>query len=118
MTTDLETLTKAEKSILLYAETCMVDGGGLLESRRMNGEDFVALGKYQTQSVLKFGRIPFRAIEAAKSYRREPTHWVTFTDRAWEIAHALRRQRAETQPGNTRKMVDAAIKSSTMEKAA
>lgn len=88
-----ENLTKAERSVLLYAETCVVDYAGLLEGKRMNNDDIDALKKFEAAGILTFGRIPARAL--AWMVGRECTHWVEFNDSAWALAHALRRQAAE-----------------------
>ncbi|WP_322068965.1 hypothetical protein [Paraburkholderia bannensis] len=102
---DIEALSNAERSVLLYAETCCVDYSGLLEAKRMNSDDLDALRKLQGVGVLTFGRIPGRLLEEVGKYGRRPTHWVTFTDAAWELAHALRRKRAE-RIGVSRAMVN------------
>ncbi len=86
-------LTKNERSILLYAETCVVDFAGLLEGKRMNSDDIEALKKFEAAGILTFGRIPARVLGSMVS--RECTHWVEFADAAWTLAHALRRQAAE-----------------------
>jgi hypothetical protein len=86
-------LTKTERSILLYAETCVVDYAGLLEGQRMNNDDIEVLKKFEAAGILKFGRIPARVLGSMVS--RQCTHWVEFTEAAWNLAHALRRQMAE-----------------------
>lgn len=88
-----ENLTKTERSILLYAETCVVDYAGLLEGERMNGDDIEALKKFAAAGILKFGRIPARLLGSMIS--RKCTYWIEFTDAAWALAHTLRRQAAE-----------------------
>ena len=102
------TLTKTERSILAYAECCLVDYGGLLEGRRMNEDDIAALRKFQDAGILTFGRIPFHTMETLVRVDRHPTHWITFTDAAWDLAHAVRRLRAQVDSVN-RKKVDAAL---------
>lgn len=93
-TIDITTLTKVERSIILYAESCSVDYGGLLEGKRMNDDDLAALRKFHESGLLSFGRVPAKLLGPLSEYGRNPTHWVTFTDDAWALAHALRRQRA------------------------
>lgn len=92
---DIEALSKTERSIILYAETVCVDFGGLLEAEKMNGDDLEALRKFQQAGILAFGRIPSRALSEVRTSSRRPTYWITFTDAAWELAHSLRRKRAE-----------------------
>ncbi|MDR6397945.1 hypothetical protein ACTOWA_00425 [Herbaspirillum seropedicae] len=100
----LMNLSRDEKSVLLYAETCMVDSSGLLESVRLNGEDLAALKRLQDAGLLNYGRVPSELLQQAKG----KTYWVTFTERAWDIAHQLRRQRAE-KPNTLRQAVDSVI---------
>ncbi len=102
-------LTRDEKSILLYAETCLVDGGGLMAGARMNEADIAVLKKFRSCGILDFGRIPFHTIKELVQPAVPFTHWVTFHDRAWELAHALRRQRASNGQSSNRKKVDAAL---------
>lgn len=106
---DIDTLSKSERGILLYAETCLVDFGGLLEGRRMNNADIDALKKFQQAGVLEFGRIPLKTLGMLMKAGREPTYWVTFNDASWALAHALRRHRAAQGNSGNRKMVDAAL---------
>lgn len=89
----VENVTKDERSLMLYAETCMVDYGGLLEGVRMNEKDMEALASYKAQGLLDYGRIPHRAMEAMVA--RACTMWVEFTPKGWEFAHALRRAQCE-----------------------
>ena len=105
---DVTTLTKVERSIVLYAESCSVDYGGLLEGRRMNNDDLVALRKFTEAGLLTFGRIPSELLAPLSDYGRAPTHWITFTEAAWQLAHALRRERA-ARGSASRTKVDAAL---------
>lgn len=104
---DIDALTKVERSIILYAETCCVDAGGLLEGERMNADDMTALRKFADAGILTFGRIPARLLESLSGLRL-PTHWITFTDEAWQLAQALRR-RCAAQGSASRKKVDEAL---------
>lgn len=99
---DLDALTRDERNALLYAETCVVDYGGLLEGIRMNEDDHRALDEFQAEGLLTWGRIPGTLLT---SFSRQVTHWVTFTDGAWTLANRLRRARAE-KPNTARQKVD------------
>jgi len=89
-------LTRTEKSLLLYLETCLVDNLGKVQAARMNVEDFDAIAHLKELGLIDFGRLPFKDIEKSRRYLRVPnTHWVRFSDEAWKIAHALRRERTE-----------------------
>lgn len=107
---DINTLTRDEKSVLLYAETCLVDGGGLLAGVRLNEADHAALEKFKAAGALDYGRIPFHTIEKLihPGYGVNLTHWVTFHEPAWQAAHALRRSRSQGNSSNRNK-VDAAL---------
>lgn len=109
MTIDITTLTRNEKSVLLYAETCVVDRSGLMVGARMNEADIAALKKFQEAGALVFGRIPFHCIPTLHhdGPGLESTHWVTFNEDAWTAAHALRRVRAEQIGPNRKKVNDA-----------
>lgn len=84
--------SKDDKSMLVYAETCVVDHGGLLEGQRMNEADLKAMLKFEREGLAKSGRIPARLLGQFPG-QRKPTHWIKFTDFGWEVAHALRRER-------------------------
>lgn len=90
--------TRHEKSILLYAEDCLVNNIGRLNSIKMNDEDFVNLKKLKEEGLLDFGRLPFHEIERLSKIFNKltlPTHWVSFTDEAWALAWAMRKERAD-----------------------
>ncbi|WP_323120020.1 hypothetical protein [Burkholderia alba] len=107
-TIDITTLTKTEHSIILYAESCSVEYGGLLEGMRMNDDDLTALRKFADAGILAFGRVPAKLLGPLSDFGGKPTHWITFTDEAWQLAHALRRQRA-ARGSASRTKVDEAL---------
>lgn len=86
-------LTRTERSILLYAETTMVDYGGLLEGTRMNTADHAALDRLQAAGILTWGRVPSRLL--GLFIGRSVTHWVEFTDAGWTLAQQTRRYQCE-----------------------
>lgn len=85
-----ESMTRVERSVLLYAETTMVDYGGLMEGPRLNGDDHTALNRLQEAGMLTWGRVPGRLLGQFTS--RHITHWVELTEAGWALAHQLRRQ--------------------------
>lgn len=109
-TIDITTLSRDEKSVLLYAETCLIERGGLLEGMRMNEADIQALKKFKEAGSLDFGRIPSKTIGTLIHPHNggQYTHWVTFHEPAWQAAHALRRLRSQGNSSNRNK-VDAAL---------
>lgn len=103
---DVIELTKTDKSILLYAESCMVDYGGLLEGQRMNGEDIESLNKLRDAGILDYGRIPGRLMGKLPT-ERNVSYWVTLTDAGWLMSAQLRRERFRVT--TARKAVDDAL---------
>lgn len=75
---------------------------------RMNEADIAALKKFREAGILDFGRIPSHTINELRQPSVKLTHWVTFHDAAWELAHTLRRERAK-QIGPNRRKVDEAL---------
>jgi len=95
-----EDLTKTEKSLLLYLETCLVDHRGRVQSARMNKEDFEAIKHLESLGLIVFFRRRWSEIrgDTKKGIKRGTginTHEVRFSQEAWDIAHQLRRERAE-----------------------
>jgi len=93
----MEEMSKDEKSLLLYFETCLVDSYGRVEGQRMNNDDVKIAERFAKMDLIKFGRLSFKAIQ---KLRGDPhghiyTHYVRFTDKAWELAHKFRRERSE-----------------------
>lgn len=84
-------LPRELRSILLYAECCAVDNGGMLEGKRMNGEDYKNLDALEGAGYLTWGRIPSGLIG---SNHLECTHFVALSHKGWDLAHKCRRLRA------------------------
>jgi len=82
----LDTMTSDEKRLLLYLETCAVDYGGKVDTKRMNKEGMDIAKKWNDEGFVKFGRIKFHSIIVS-------THWCELSDEAWNIAHAERKAR-------------------------
>jgi hypothetical protein len=90
-------LTRDERSFLLYAETCCVDGGGLLVGVRMNADDLAAAESFVARGVMIFGRIPAKMLGIRCDGLFAPsgvTHYVELTDIGWRLAHQLRQESA------------------------
>ena len=90
-------LSKDEESILLYLETCLVDNMGRLEGKRMNTIDLAIMEGWRRAGLIDYGRLLFKQIEKLRKMAggREYTHWVLFTDKAWELAHRHRKIKSE-----------------------
>jgi len=90
---DLRDLSKEERSLLLYFETCAVDNYGAVDSRRMNRKDFAIVKRWASKGFVGFGRVVMASIREGR------THWVELSGRAWLLAHEERRARAERMAG-------------------
>lgn len=86
---NLNDMTKNEKALLLYLETCAVDHGGLVLTQRMSIEDSEAAKKWSESGFIKFGRLASDCLPRPNG----ATHWCQLSDNAWELAHAERRER-------------------------
>jgi hypothetical protein len=104
-----ETLSRDDRSILLYCECRLVDAGGLLSGTQVNATDLSALNDFKDAGILDYGRIPFHVMESLPAFGgQRNTYWVTFNDAAWKLAHDLRKLRAAA-PHTSRQKVDAAL---------
>lgn len=104
-----DSMSKNERSALLYAESCAVDRSGLLQGARINADDIAVFKAFEEHGLMKFGRIPARLIGCVggePSYYN--THWVTLTDAGWALAGQCRQLRSK-QIGQNRLQVDAAL---------
>lgn len=86
-------MTRDERSFLLYAETCAVDHGGLLEGEKMNREDHEAAVRMVNTGLIRYGRMPSRLLNSP--YGKNRTHYVELTESGWVLAQLLRRERAD-----------------------
>ena len=93
----METMSKDQQSLLMYFETCLVDHYGRLEGQRMNSLDIKIAEAFNKNGLIKFGRLSMEAIQRLRGDPRGTiyTHYVRFTDKAWELAHKFRRERSE-----------------------
>jgi len=85
-------LTKNERSLLLFFETCAVDYGGTLESIRMNNEDMIIAKRWNSEGFVKFGRLSSETINNTIG-KRIASHWCELSDEAWKEAHKERKDR-------------------------
>lgn len=89
-----ETMTKDEKSLLLYLEHCAVDASGRVMSSKMNKEDFAIAEKWNKEGFITFWRLLSEYIgEQIRGYTTD--HVVSLSYPAWALAHEIRRTRAE-----------------------
>ena len=109
MRTNISEFGRQEKSILLYAEDCLVNNLGRLNGLKMNDEDLTNLKKMKEEGLLDFGRLPFHEIERLQKYFNRltlPTHWVSFTDAAYTLSWAMRKERADKGAKELQEMLE------------
>lgn len=87
----LSTMTKDEKSLLLFLETCAVDRGGRVDTRRMNSTDRNIVDGWTILQFVRFGRICY----ADLSPDSDTSDWVHLSEEAFRLAHEERKARAE-----------------------
>jgi hypothetical protein len=86
-------MSREEKSLLLFFETCEVDYGGLVKSECMNADDFEIADRWNDAGYVRFGRVKANDIQKGVPYPRN--RWCALSESAWADAHALRRERAK-----------------------
>lgn len=89
------TFGKQDRNMLLYAESCCVDQGGLLEGARMNAADAASLKLFEKHGLARSGRVPGRLLLGNQTAGK--THWVELTDLGWDLAARFRRFRARPE---------------------
>ncbi len=80
-------MTREEKSLLIYFESCAVNYSGRILMARMNDEDRAIAQRWHESEFIQFGRIK------AKDSNGQGAHWVELSDEAWRLAHMARRGR-------------------------
>ncbi len=90
----IEALSKDEKNLLLYIETCVVDYAGTVEAVRMNEVDFEAAKTLEEKGLCSVRRLKIASIEKRKGSRK-PTHHAILSDEGWVCAQRLRKEKAE-----------------------
>lgn len=89
-------LTKDEANIILYLETCLVDNRGYIQPARMNDTDWDIMNEWKRKGLIDFGRRLYKDItKYPTGAGGAKTHWVKFSNEAWQLAHKHRRERAE-----------------------
>ena len=86
---NLNDMTKNQKALLLYLETCAVDSGGLVLTQRMSIDDTEIAKKWSESGFVKFGRLASDCLPRPNG----ATHWCELSDEAWSLAQAERRER-------------------------
>jgi hypothetical protein len=84
----LEEMTRDEKSLLLFLETCAVDLNGRVDVKHMNDEDMEIAKRWNSEKFIQFGRI------CSEDINSQGSHWCKLTINAFMDAHRLRLDRA------------------------
>ena len=84
-------MSRDERSLLLYLESCAVEYGGKVQSVRMNPIDFDIIKEWEELGFIHFGRIAFNDIETRTLFPH--THWVILSEEAWKLAHEERKEK-------------------------
>ena len=89
---ELNELTKDERSLLLYVETCAVDNGGLIHSLRVNDADREILKRWDKDGFVSYSRVTFKSLQLLND--KNHSNIVRLSDSAWKLAHEERRARS------------------------
>ena len=84
----LETMTKDERSLLLFLESRATDQAGRVKTVHMNDADMKIAERWNREGFVKFGRI------ASEDLNEFGSHWCFLSDEAWQLAAAERKARA------------------------
>lgn len=87
-------MNKDEKSLILFFGYCLVDNCGNVRTAHMNNEDMGIAKKWKDEGLIEFGRRPSKLIKN-KGKIKTATHYVRFTDKAWEWEAKIRKERAK-----------------------
>ncbi len=90
----LADMTKDERSLLLFLETCVVDQGGLVDTRHMNDADQKIVDVWKACGWVDYGRVRFGDLERLQTGKHQMTHWIELTDEMFRLAHEERRARS------------------------
>jgi hypothetical protein len=85
----LETMTRVERSLLLFLETCAVDRGGRIASEKMNAEEVAIAKQWNEEGFIQYGRVSSRHLDPSLG-----NHWCWLSDEAWKLAAEERKARA------------------------
>ena len=97
---NLEDISRGERSLLLFFETCAVDYSGRINTHRMNESDFAIAKNWNESGFIGFGRIVF------KDHNSQGSCWVELSEDAWSLAHQERRARQARNPRRYKKTAE------------
>ncbi len=83
-------------NLILYLEICLVDNQGCICSIRMNNVDWDIMEELKKEGLINYGRLHSKYIRNQTQRNLDlRSHWVEFNEQTWDIAHKLRKERAE-----------------------
>lgn len=85
----LESMTREERSLLLYLETAVVDYGGRYKGQCINDGDREIMDRWADDGFITHGRI------CAADHNRDGALWVQLSPEWLELAHCERKARAK-----------------------
>ena len=87
----LETMTKDERSQLLFFESCAVDNAGRVKIAHMNELDMQIAERWDADGFVGFGRV---ADQSLRESRTMGSHFCILSEEAWRLAAEERKARA------------------------
>ena len=88
-------LSKDELSLLLYLEVCLVDFGGLVDTRKMNEDDEFILKDWIIEEFVQCFSIPLEnRYLLPREIRHHKTRIIKFSQKAWDYSYRARKMRA------------------------
>lgn len=89
-------MTKNQKSLLLFLETCAVDHEVRVNTMHINEEDMEQVKTWHDEGFLMFGRIKDADVN------NYGAHWIEFSEEAWVQVAEFRKDRAIRALANRR----------------
>lgn len=84
----LETMTKDERSLLLFFECKAVDSSGRFHGQHLNADDFDLAAQWNKERFIENGRI------ASEHINERGQYWCALSDEAFALAAEERKARA------------------------
>lgn len=103
-------LSRIEKSLLIYLETRIVDHFGIVDTRHMNDEDMNIAEKWDKDGFITFKRLPAKYVFNKIHGTVKNTHSVWFSEDAWIAAHKERRNRGNRMLAKQGRVIEFAIR--------
>lgn len=81
--------TPREKDLFMFLETQIVDGGGIVKTHLLKGDELDLIKKMESLSLITYENLHYGM------FSRGEGSIVIFSTRAWEISAELRREKGE-----------------------